>query len=78
MTWTVWTWAARACALSVLLGIGVGCASETIEPIDHASAAVVNGRVNTGDPWAVAVVNLGLTGQPGLCSGSRSWATTAS
>ena len=70
MTWTVWSWAARACALVVCLGIGVGCASETIEPIDHASAAVVNGRVNTGDPWAVAVVNLGLTGQPGLCSGS--------
>ena len=66
MTWTVWTRAARVCALVMF----VGCVSEPIESIDRASHEVVNGRPTTGDPWTVAVVNLGLTGQPGLCSGS--------
>ncbi len=56
-TWTVW------CVATMLLG----CAGE---PAGEVASEIVNGRPTAGDPWAVAVVNLGLTGQAGLCSGS--------
>ncbi|MCA9615038.1 MAG: S1 family peptidase [Myxococcales bacterium] len=47
-----------------------GCASDVGEPIRGATSGIVNGRPTTDDPWAVAVVNLGFSGQGGLCSGS--------
>ena len=36
----------------------------------HISSPVINGTRTTGKPWAVAVVNLGLAGDAGLCSGT--------
>lgn len=40
------------------------------EPVDGLQSGIINGSTTTGQPWTVAVLNLGRSGTGGLCSGT--------
>ncbi|MBX3247196.1 MAG: trypsin-like serine protease [Myxococcales bacterium] len=65
----VWTMARKTTRTWTLLGL-LSLAACVAEPPAASTSPIINGAATTGDPWVVAVVNLGVTGSPGLCTGS--------